>query len=149
MLLLIVIIVFGLLASIVFHFCSLFHVYNPSRHITLLIQMGLLVIFLSWCIISKKVRKELSSKEFNKSLFKLSPKWLSTVIGFLIIYTMIAFVFSFVGKYGSDESIINKGIADNYYRSFPACWAALYSVMLSLFYSCRRFSKRESTSSAE
>ena len=143
MVLLIITTLFGLLLVSVFHFLSLLHVYEPPKQITFLIQMWFLITFLSWCIISKKMRADECSKKFNTSIRDVCPKWMASITGIFILYAFMGLFYSFLEKYNSSSSITSEGVRGNYYGSFPGYWMGLYSLMLALLYSCRCLKKKE------
>lgn len=132
----------GFILSLLLHFLALFSIYNPPRLINLLIRLGVFVIFLFWCFISKNMRSDASSKDFNESLWNATPKWMTTTTGLIILYALIGLFNSLAEKYSSGSLIADKSVAENSHGSFPSYWMALYAIMFTLFYSCKCLRKR-------
>jgi hypothetical protein len=138
LILLIVISVIGLVLSTVIHFCSLFHIYEPSRGLMILINIGIMVVFYPAYIISKKTRNELNVKDFNKAIFDACPGWLSIMTGLLIMYALGGLTFFILKRYFASSAVTNgQEIISNGFRGFSGHWMALYSLAFALLYSCR------------
>ena len=133
-LLMIIVSLVGFILSLSLHLLGLFNLYNPPKLISLLLRLGILLIFLSWCFISKKTRGDASAKEFHESLWDFTPKWMAITTGMIVIYALIGFLNAFAGKY-SGSSAVNTSATEAIRGVFPSYWVALYAIVFQLFYS--------------
>jgi hypothetical protein len=88
LLLLVFISVAGLVLSFVVHFCSLFHIYYPPRELIILINAGIFVTIWPAIIIAKNTRDNIGMTNPKDIIFKVCPRWLSIMTGFLIMYAL-------------------------------------------------------------
>ena len=138
MVLLIIVSVAGLVVSAGLHICVIFHIYYPPRELMMLIQMGSFALVYSAMYVSKKTRGLAERKEFNDKMFKACPGWLLTMTGVLIIYALAGFVFFVFKRYSAEATVTNNEEAiGNRFQLFTVSLMVLYSVALSIFYSCR------------
>ena len=133
LILLILISAIGLILSAVIHFSALFHIYNPPRELTILINVGgFLAVYSAW-IISKNLHNEGDTKDIKNAIRGACPRWMSIMTGLLIIYAMGGLIFLFFKRYFAGSTPIN---------SFTGHWMGLYSLAVSLLYSSRRLKKQ-------
>ena len=137
MLILIIASLVGFFLSLILHLLGLFNIYSPPRLIGLLLQLGILLIFLFWCFISKKNRGNTPSKEFNESLWKSAPEWIKITTGIFVLYALFGFLHAFIEKNSSGSSVVQTDATESIGSTFPSHWIALYAVMFTLFYGCK------------
>jgi len=130
---LIIVAVIGLVVSAVAHFCSLFHIYNPSRELIILINAGIIITIWPAIIIAKETRDASAMVDPKELLFRVCPRWLSAMTGFLLIYAFAGLIYFVFKRYSA-----NSSLADNSFRGFSGHWMALYSLALAILYSCER-----------
>jgi hypothetical protein len=135
---LIIVAVVGLMISAVVHFCSLFHIYNPSRELMILINAGIIVTIWPAILIAKKMRDAIDMADPKELLFKTCPRWLTAMTGFLLMYAFVGLIYFMFKRYS-----YNSGIAANGFRGFTGHWMALYSLALAILYSCERLKKQQ------
>ena len=139
MLLLIIISVEGLVLSAVFHFCSLFHIYEPPRELTILIWIGAMVVIYPAIVIAKKTRREVNVKDYKKAVLGACPGWLLTINGLIIMYVIGYLIFLIFKKYvGSPAIDSGQGVMTNISHGFAGHWMGIYSLAFAMLYTCKR-----------
>ena len=107
---------------------------NKSEMI-MLINIGIFMVFWSAIINAKQIREEIGMVDSKELLFKICPRWLSAMTGFLIIYALISFIFFLFKRYHPNSTKID-------FLGFSGHWMALYSLALAMLYSCQRLKKQ-------
>ena len=135
----------GLVLSAVLHFCSLFHIYEPPRELTILIWIGAVVVFYSSFVIGNKIRKEVNVKDYTKAVLGACPKWLSTMNGLVIMYVVGYLIFLIVMKYAGSSAVDGgQGITAKVSHGFAGHWMAFYSIAFMTLYSSKRIKETHS-----
>ncbi len=144
MLLLIIISATGMVLSAGLHFCSLFHIYEPPRELTILIWIGALVVFYSAFVIQKKTRKEVNVEDYKKAVLGVCPGWLLTMNGLIIMYVFGYLIFLIFEKYfGSPAVDSGQGVITNLTHGFAGHWMGVYSLAFAMLYTCKRLKESQ------
>ena len=137
--LLIIISVAGMVLSAVFHFSSVFNIYQPPRELTILIWIGALVVICPAIVIEKKTRKGVNVKDYKKAVLGVCPGWLLTVNGLIILYVIGYIIFLIFEKYfGSPDVDNGQGVITNLTHGFAGHWIGVYSLAFLMLYTCKR-----------
>ena len=145
LLILIIISVTGMVLSAVFHFSSLFHIYQPPRELTILIWIGALVVIYPAIVIEKKTRKGVNVKDYKKAVLGVCPGWLLAVNGLIIMYVIGYIIFLIFEKFfGSPDVDSGQGVITNLTHGFAGHWMAFYSISFMTLYSSKRIKETRS-----
>jgi hypothetical protein len=126
---LIAISIIGLALSAIVHFCSLLNIYNPPRVLIILLNVGMIVVLCSACIVSNKMRHRCSIEDCKKDLYNTCPRWLRIMNGLFIIYALAGLIYSCFVKLSNGAEV---------FHGFTGYWMAVYSLAIVILYSCKR-----------
>ena len=138
-----VISIFGFIFSAIIHLCIIFNNYNPPREVIILIHIGLVVVIYPALLITKKVRGKINVKDFNNTILTACPKWLSVMLGVLIGYTLIGFIYFIFNRYSGSMVPLEEKVVDDSFQGFSGYWMALYSLAFTMMYCCRKLVKSD------
>lgn len=137
-LLLLVISVIGFVISFAVHFLSLFHIYNPSKELTMILYIGILIVIYPAILATKKIKSEIGKDKMKDFMSKVCPKWMTISLGFLIMYLIVQFGYLIITRISRDSEIADVAENPETYNGFPAQWMVFYALGAVLLYSYLR-----------
>ena len=142
LILLIIFAILGFVASASLHVLSLLHIYEPTKTVSLLITIGGFLMVYMATFISKQSRGNIEPKVYRKMLFDISPKWISTLVGFLVLYAIAGLLYYAIRRH-SGAAVLSSG--KETLQRFTGHWMALYALTLMILDSYQRYKKMNSS----
>lgn len=142
--------ILGLLSSLFIHISAFCDLSLPPEILVKILNIGILTLLCLGGIISKRIRRGMTKKEFRKSVFNSCPNLLRIIAGVIIVYGIIVSVSflasSFYHVYTNYEADTKENIEifnSRFYIGLSALWISIYMFEFTLLYCYRKLWKTQ------
>jgi hypothetical protein len=125
----------GFVASLVSHVCSLLGVDGPLGDRTMLLHMGIFVVWFPAILAARRVGRDAPQKDQWKAALRGCPEWMRYALYGLFGYTFLNFALFLFRAHGRGSSGPGGSASPSVVRGFSGHWMLFYFAAFAMLYS--------------